>query len=323
MPGTLALIRQRTREYLEEARGGPFQIEGRNFFPRKVVAFRRAASLNTPANRRAIWLAVQLGSLVDEVLAEVTSAEEVARCLAWRLRIGRLATTSSLAALLPTAGTRFEGGIRSVEETVMPAYRDTFEGASWLADLTSWSATRLPQRAFSYVDYSDTIFQAFVASLIAEALGLRPLASALGNHQPAFVGNGRELFFNVIPPTNILRSWRSYTFAPDNYRPDILIHDKQSGRVILADAKYRGEGGESPESGRKEVEAYMAAFGLDRVLMIYPSTPPSSLSLRYVEWEDRRLGEMALGPEEKVREWLQVNLGNLLERLMTEPRWRD
>jgi hypothetical protein len=175
--------------------------------------------------------------------------------------------------------------------------------------------------AYSYIQYSDQIFQAFVVSMMASCLDLTPMSPVLGLAQPAFASDELEIYFNVTPPSGVLRSWRSYTHHPDLYRPDILIMDGE-GRVAIGDAKYRNEGGGPSESSRKEILAYMAAYGLDIVTIFYPALADQSLVVTEVGHGGKTILEVPIRPGGELEEFLVASLPSVLGRVQTPP-WRD
>jgi len=153
-------------------------------------------------------------------------------------------------------------------------------------------------------------------------LGIPPTSPNLGMKQPAFESREWALYYNVVPPPAVLRTWRSYSSFPDSYRPDVLLHHKRTGQVALIDAKYRQDGDAPPESARKELLAYMAAYGINRAALAFPprTTMPKP---RAISAQGNSLIELALIPAPDVATRLSELLPNLLAQLLVAPPWRD
>ena len=116
-----------------------------------------------------------------------------------------------------------------------------------------------------YLPRADEVFQAFAAYAVAEALGLTLAGETLrGGSSPAFVGPALSLQLNSGAG---LKSWRAGTSRPDNYRPDVVLRH-EDGRVAVLDAKYNDELEPSGDQ-IKEVQAYMNAYGLGRVGVLF------------------------------------------------------
>ena len=81
------------------------------------------------------------------------------------------------------------------------------------------------------------------------------------------------LYYNL---PDVLRSWRTSTDQPDDYRPDITIASIQANAVALIDAKYSEKGGRVAPERIKEVQAYLNSFGLKAAGIMYPCDEPSS-----------------------------------------------
>jgi hypothetical protein len=319
---TIRAIRRSPREYLEESATGPIEVGNRRYLPRRAVEIRRRQAIDTPANRRATRVAAELLMLTGFVLDASPPEAERARCAAWRSQLSKILVESPLAKVAPRPGEGLGSMVRTIEELVDERYRRTYDTAVRLRDLTAWAPTRMPLPSYSYVQYSDAIYQAFVATMIAGALKLDPTAEALGLVQPAFASAEWDLYVNVVPPRAVMRSWRSYTDAPDAYRPDLTLVRKADTHVVLADAKYRiGDEGAS-ESARREMESYMAAFGLGHVAVFFPVAPDGPLNTTTYAWDDRAISEIPVAPHEGLQEWLGQSLPGLMNDRAAEPPWR-
>jgi hypothetical protein len=211
----------------------------------------------------------------------------------------------------------------TTEESVDLRYAATFKGFSQLASLTGWSASRRQQSAYAYVEYSDEIYQTFVAYVLAESLRLEPIGSILGLAQPAFVSSEWEMFCNTIPPKHVMRSWRSYTDSPDRFRPDIVLHNKNNGEVAVCDTKYRNNGTQASETSRKDVMAYMAAFDISKAIIFYPPSPIDQLGIHSIKAQDRELLEVTVSPTGALKAFLADEFPEALIRACVNPTWRN
>jgi hypothetical protein len=320
VPATVKLLRSRPKEFLEEGEDGLLAVGDKRYNPLKVVAIGQADSVDTPANRRVMWL---LGQLYDLCL-EVTPAlpkdakEEYARCSAWASRAATCLYLSPLSRLYAKSVSTPPPATLSSVEAVNPDYAIVAEGASLLQELRGPALGRERRAAHAYVKYSDEIYQAFVSFAVAEALGMEK-AEGGGGYQ--FRNADFEMFVNVFPPRDVLRSWRSYSTAPDDFRPDLIIRRAADGAVAVCDAKYRQEKGRASESGRKEVMAYMAAYDLARAVIFYPPKD-DALGVYSVSGQGREIAEVTIAPAPDLQRFLRAELPKLLARVFAAPTWR-
>jgi hypothetical protein len=319
---TMALLRRRGAELLEAHSAGPLTAFGRQYTPRRVVATHQTTTLDTLANRRVVWLAGQFASLLAELHGRLTGPE-AERAKIWSAQVARVLRPSVFAALLLKASSRAPVGFRAVAETLDTRYMTTYDGVARLSELIGWSAQRERRPVYTYVDVADQIYQAFVVHALAEALGLDPTGRALGLTQPAFTGEQWDLYYNVVPPPAAMRSWRSFSTAHDGFRPDVLLVARDDGAVVVADAKYRNDGSRASESGRKEVMAYMAAFDIQRVLILYPPDPPELLAVHSVAGSGYEIIEVTVAPVPGLDSFLRAELAAVLARSRQPPTWRD
>jgi len=194
-----------------------------------------------------------------------------------------LLTTTAAAAL-----------VRQVEEATEVRYRKSYDITRDLRRQFGWSADRTPMPRFSYVERADTIYQAFAASCLASALGLTQTSDVLGSAPLAFTGPRFDLYYDTPCPPDVLRSWRAHSIRPDTSRPDLLLYERETGKVAMLDAKYRlGPDGGASEDSRKDVSAYMGLYGLNGITIIFPGvgSVPS-----VVAGHDRRIVELPLSP---------------------------
>jgi hypothetical protein len=288
--------------------------------PLRMVARLPVQTLDTFANRRVIWLTQELHRIASDV-ADTAPPAERERCSAWARRAEVVLNHSALRELRPMAR-RPPPRARTVEEVIDVRYRTTFGTALRLSDLTSWSASRERRDGYSYIRYSDEIYQTFVAYAVAAALGLDPTAEVLGMQQPAFTSSDWHLYYNCTPPENVMRSWRSFAARPDSPRPDLLLVSRDQ-RVVLVDAKYRSDGDRASESSYQEVMAYMAAFALDQAVIAFPPSDGATLKVIRVEARGQAVIELPIAPVDGLEVFLRREIPSLVAATKAIPAWRS
>lgn len=199
---------------------------------------------------------------------------------------------------------------RQTEETVDRRYRESYRLSADLAARFGWAPTQQLLSRFSYVQRADTIYQAFVATELADALGLTQTAPVLGQASLAFAGADYEIYYDAHPDPSVLRSWRYGSAKPDASRPDILLRHRSSGEVLIIDAKYRVTGTQATEDSRKDVSAYMALYGLDTVVIAYPGQSPARSTA--VAGHGKAILELPIGPWPGLEAELSEELPKLL-----------
>lgn len=308
---TLRFLRSDPPRNLVEQEGGLLTVAGRAYNPARVVARRRLRTVDTVANRRAVHLLGLLHQLLSELMRAQLPAVPKARCRLWRERVGRL-STQPLAVKLrlkPSA-------------LALPREGPEFTDRSYIEvfDLTrtvngfGWTANANPARRYSYIESADRIYQVYAAHRVASVLGLAPASGAFGSNPLAFTGPAFDLYYDTIPPIKILASWRARTVVPDASRPDLLLHERATGRVAVLDAKYRVDGnGHASEDSRKEVAAYQSLYGLSSVTILYPGLGSDA---RVIADHGASVVEVPVfGPEDG----LQEAMGLVLDRLQAPP----
>lgn len=309
---TLRLLRSRPDRYLERSATGLLEVGGARYDPLRVVVRNRTSTIDSPANRRAVAVLLAISRLAEEVLSARPHREVAARCKKWHADAAVLQRRPVARGLRIAA----PGALpvpRQTEESVDARYRATFGASKGLAGLFGWSASRMILPHFSYVDRSDTIYQAFVATALADALGLTQTASVLGQKALAFSGPEYDLYYDTPPPAAVLRSWRHHSSRPDASRPDVLIHRRSTGEVLIIDAKYRQDGTSATEDSRKEVSAYMALYGLDQVVIAYPATVPAVLTA--ITARGKTIWELPISPTPGLGGELKAALPHLMAEM--------
>lgn len=311
---TIALVRARGQDIVEEHSSGVFAVADRRFSPRKVVTRRKRSTVDTPANRRVAWLISRLRSLAQAIAVHAPDAERV-RCEAWFTEADRLLRNSILADL----------DVRSThpktsysEEVSDRRYAGIAQIARVLSRSFKWNPEVSMQSSYAYTRYADEIYQIYVAVTIAHALKLRPVSTVFGAVQPVFRSEEWSLFCGTAP-LNVLRSWLSYTEFPREFRPDIVLYHRD-GTAVVGDAKYRNDGRTASSSSIKEVLAYMGAFDLPKAVVFYPPDPPPA-EFRASSAKGRELLEVGVTPDDQSRSIDVVR--EAVKRAAFTPSWSD
>lgn len=289
---TLRLLRSAPTRYLSESPDGLIKAGGKSYDPLRVVSRRRTTTLDTVANRRAVAVLHWLSKLCREVLDSSPDTATRTRCRLWLNEAEKLQRRPLAQALRATA--REFSAPRQAEEATEARYRASYEVARDLLRGFGWSASLTPLPRFSYVQRSDVIYQAYAASVLARELGLAQTSEVLGELPLAFTGPRFDLYYDTHPPDAVLRSWRSTSTRPDDSRPDLLLHERSTGKVALLDAKYRvGSDGGASEDSRKDVSAYLGLYGLHAIGILYPGQSPTH---EVVAARGRSIVEVPLAP---------------------------
>jgi hypothetical protein len=304
---------------LEEVDEGLLVVGEHSYMPLRAVYQVPGLASDSPANRRVLWVVQTIASFLEVIAAHVGPNDQFSE---WQARAGRLLNVSPLRALGASGQSAHPVPGATLEETVDARYRLIYETYLKLPFDPRWTPTVTQGDLYTFVGYSDQIFQAFAAVTLARLWGLEPTAKALGAEQPAFRGQEWDVYYDTIPPAHILQSWRSYSTSPVAYRPDVLLYHKPSRQVVVADAKYRGDQSEAREAGRKEVLAYLGAFGIPRAVILFP-TSSTSVTANVVAACDYALLEAALPSQGVPDEGDSEVLRCLIRRALVAPPWSD
>lgn len=323
--GTMAYLRRNGPDALEPHELGPIEYSGRRYSPLRVVTRTSAESDYTVSNRRAHWLVWELRRLVQSVLSSALGPgiQERRRLSGWLAHINGLLGDGIFASISSkTSGAALPVTPTSVE-LVDKRYWEIFEAVRSLQTNLAWSPTQMPGNKYAFVDFADQIYQLFAVTVLAKTLGCTATAKALGSSQPAFSGNNWELFYDTAPPTNLMRTWRSYSTSPDSQRPDLVFRRRSDGLVVLSDVKYRNNGNRASESSLRELSAYMSSFGFSRALVIYPPGDGRTLTPTTTTAMGQTLAELPICPVAGLLEYLETALIPFLESVAQVPPWRD
>ncbi len=317
---SLALLRGRGRELLELAPSG-LRIGDKTYLPRKVVIGRRVFGLDHPSNRRVVALLLLVELMARSVAEAAEDAAERARCNQWVTGAERLRTRGPLAGVRPETDAG-QGDRASQLEAIDSRYVKTRKYLRLARRVASWDPTLRLLPAHAFVDYVDQVYQAFVATVLAEALGMLATSDVLGRVQPAFTSERFDIYYNTPATPSIVRSWRSYSAEPDENKPDVLLFERSSGRIAIADAKYRNNGRSASESSRRDLLGYMAAMGLQNVAILFPPSPPDALSIRIVSGQGLSITEIGLAPTPNLADFVAREAVPSLLSVLAVPPWR-
>jgi hypothetical protein len=308
---TVRFLRSDPQRNVIQQEGGVLTVGERAYNPTRVVSRRRHRTVDTVANRRAVQLLDLIRQLLAELFGSRLPAGPLARCRIWRERVGRLSAH-------PLAVKLRLGSSVLAQPRYGPEFTD--RGYGTIFDLTrtvggfGWTASANPSRRYSYIESADQIYQAYAAHRVAAALGLEQASGPFGANSPAFTGPGFDLYYDTVPPVDVVASWRAQTSAPDASRPDLLLHERATGRVAVLDAKYRvSRDGYASEDSRKEVAAYQNLYGLSSVAILYPG---AGKDVRVIEDHGQSVLEIpVVGPDDGLDEALV----QVLNRVQSPP----
>lgn len=313
---TMALLRSNARSRLEEHPAGVVTVHGKRWMPRTVVAQSKRVTYDTPGNRRAARILLDVSQLA---LILFQSSELPHRQQQWVKSLLRR-TQEALGwfpfSALVQAADRVQD-LPAKEELTDDRYRYIFELARQLAYDRGWEPTRKVTSRYAYVSYSDEIYQAYVMMLLAAAFDARPTCNQLrpGLDMPAFQSDSWELYYDTPPPARQYKSWRDVSGRPAKLTPDYCIISRVTGRGILGDAKYRSNegGGRLPGSALKECQVYMQHFGVPVFAVFYPGT---ERLIERVAGQGNTILVVSVTPFQGVAEWVRTEVRSELETLL-------
>lgn len=288
---TLRLWRSDPQRFLSPSENGIVRTEAGSYDPLRVVARARRLTIDTIANRRAVRSLGLIAELAAEVAQSSDSTAAITQSRLWHNRAQALQLTPLGMKL---SSSHFTHQPIQPEELSDSAYAESYRISRDLEGTFGWDATAQQSDRQSFVRYADEIYQAYVATVVAGAFTLTPTASVLGSKQPAYAGQELDLYYDSVPDSGLLPSWRTFSEVPDNSRPDLVLVDRSTSEVAVLDAKYRvGKDGHASEDSRKEVSAYMALYGLDSISIAYPATMPT---IRRIAGSGNSIVELGIAP---------------------------
>jgi hypothetical protein len=247
--------------------------------PCLVVSRARSETVDIPENRRIarfvgrLWFDAEAvaksGVLVGDDLNELFSAQrELASIMSGTL-LGRLPVVGGEEMVLEASDIERN----DVRYAALHALRIRY--------VTEVAVTAdVDQLDRQHTARPDEVFEALCTFLLAAAF---EMAGSRGE-------DGRELWVSdewvmYANRVGVIRSWRTGTSRPDDYRPDfVLVRRHAPNRCVLLDAKASVDSsGRVPGERLKEVHAYLNAFGMRRAGVLFPGPMDRA---RFVASED-------------------------------------
>jgi hypothetical protein len=322
LAATMALLRARGRDLLEEHPTGPIQVAGPDgesrWAPREVIVRRRTKATDTVGNRRATALLTDVRALIVTTAGQIPD-QDIARALRDHLaEIDEVVRLEPFRTLRRRHAHRGLPRLARAEERTDPRYGLTFGLWRELRQERHWDPSRavMPERA--YAGYADRIYQRFCAILLADALGLEPNPRTAGTGIPAFTSSRFDLYVDTKPPSSVLSDWRDRTERPSSLRPDLVLHERASGRVAVLDSKYRRDkrsGLRASGDSLSEVQLYLQAYGRNEVGVLYPPREPY-WEINDVTDGQQRIVEIPFRPEAAMAEFLDAHALPTIEGLL-------
>lgn len=317
LPGkSFALLRSNPKDMLEAHPQGLIELGGRRWMPRKIVARTAAPTFHTYANRRATQLLVAVSALADSLVQSDVVPKH-------RKKFARELCARSLEQLgrFPYQSLKWKrtviGGRPTAIEQLDPRYRTTYRLAQSLVGDLGWSPSQQVGGQYAYIGYSDEIYQAFVATVLAEAFGAPNSHETLRPNRtvPSFESRAYAIYYDTAPPSDGFGSWRDRSIRPAKLTPDYSFVDKGLGLGLLGDAKYRvTKSGRLPDSALHECQTYMQHFGLPSFVVFYPG---GQEVLELVEGDGQAILVASITPFDGLLPWARETLRPALEQLMT------
>jgi hypothetical protein len=288
---TLALLR-RHHELLEPRSNGTISAAGRTFVPRLVAVRDRKRTIVTKANRRVLAVASRCLQLTSLLLSGGARVEHL------RVFVPRLRDAIRSPGLAPSARLPLPELSATREERTDPRYVLLYERFLDLRRLGCADLGKAQSSLIAFVRHSDEIYQAYVATTLAEAFGCKLTAESLVPRLPkaAFEGERYSIFYDTA--AHGMRTWRAETSRPDDARPDVVIVDKQEHSFLIVDAKYRRDGNAVSLDSLREVQYYLNSFLSTAAVIAYPPADPSYRGITVHSGHDQSLCELPIAPRE-------------------------
>jgi hypothetical protein len=267
---TLALVHRRP-ELLEAVEPGVVRVSDMGRAPSMVVVRRPRRDVSTPENRRLTAFLQRLWRDCRRIEALIDDPDTIAQLRAARGGVGRLLHDTFLREVVGA-----EGDDAVLEPIGAEIHLEDYARlhtlrVRYLTEVNPGADVSALER--QHVAGADEIFQAFVCYVIAEAMDLNAVGDGLRDRDlggASFRSTEWELFYDIGA---VVRSWRSSTIQPDDYRPDIVLRRvADPRRAVVLDAKFSVEegSGRPPNARLKEVQAYMQSFRIPRIGLVFP-----------------------------------------------------
>ncbi|MHB8154227.1 MAG: hypothetical protein ACYDG3_14465 [Bacillati bacterium] len=205
-----------------------------------------------------------------------------------------------------------------MEELTDPRYATVFARYRDLA-ISGWMSDEEQSRSlFSFVKYSDEIYQAYVATVLAAALDCELVVNELRPRLlcPAFSNQRYDIYYDTVPPDSVARTWRQMTDRPDGPRPDVFLHDKEEGKFMILDAKYRRDGNRASSDSLAEMQYYLNTFQMQTSVICYPPTDSSYQTINSVTGGPFSLWELPVSPNKDIVDYLRKDFVPRLPQLL-------
>lgn len=304
---TRRLIRERPSVF-RERENGLVTIHNARYSPEFVVDRRRISTTATHEHR-------QIVTLIAMVMKEIESLRVQDRLGPYRGEIEEL--ESDLKLLLAKAPWR--GLLRQQNTRLLRSHATALQQQ----DRRYSGVFGIMREYMSLSDYqpadddlrtvlegSPRIFQAFVAYVIADALGLKPVGSFITDrrNKASFIGSDLLLYYDVKPPRSVLRSWRDSSVLADRSRPDIIVHGPKVGTLVV-DVKFKDyEDDGDLLSDIREMQVYHDSYRITRSVIACPFG-----TTKDVAGEDRAIRVLPIQPvpfdkQVELRKYLESQL---------------
>ena len=322
---TMRLLRE-PPGLLEEHDRGPIRHERADgstatYAPREVVSRSRERSSDTIGNRRVTALLEDASALARAIEARAPRSIglEVAE---FADRLERLLRRPPFAELRRRPLRRSLPAAQAGEERFDRRYATAWALYRELHAERHWDPRREIMPEWAYGGHADAIYQRFCGQLLADHLGLRPTAEPPGKGAgPHFAGKRFDLYLDVTPPRSVIRDWRDDSERRAGLRPDLVLHERATGRVALLDAKYRNDGERASADSLTDMQLYLQAYSHRSVGVLFPPrTDAAGDAWRVHEVSDGTftIYEMPCLPEPRMADFLAERIDPALERLLAD-----
>lgn len=299
---TVAALRRHQKVFLEEHASGHLRIAGRTYSPGAAVTLRSRITADTTSNRRMTRLILDTIAMARSVLASDLPSDAKAQ-------LTPLATALLDASELFPFSRLHDKSVNvslqaSPEEFADERYAHGYKLLVDLADGLGWQPSTTVADRYAYVAYSDQLYQAFVAVMLADAAKTVQTTHSLRPHldSPSFASDQFSLFYDTVPPKTRFQNWRDLSSRPSDMRPDITVVDHVNDKGLLVDAKYRRDGTRVDSRSINECQVYLHSFRRSRIVVCYPGTGPAMNS---VAGDGSEILEVSIGPFDGVREYVR------------------
>lgn len=312
---TTKLLRRRP-ELLEPHPAGPIQAAGERWAPQVIVARERVRQYDSIPNRRATALLAHTLALIDNVVSAVPPKTDLGGLMTSRAELEEQLLNEP-----------FRGLLRFVPHSALPPephgdelfderYAKTYAIYTDLVEERLWDPTEAITPEHAYASYADQVYQAFAATLVADALGLTPGPSAFRGSGPHFSSDRYDMWVNSKPPGHVVSDWRDGTSRRSALRPDITIFEKATNQVALLDAKYRQDGDAATSESLTEAQLYLQAYGKHKVGIVFPpASAPASWPITWHSSGGFSLVELPLRPAPNLAAYVSGTLALALAQL--------